>query len=352
LLSILFTGAFGLRTSSHTSKLQTQGAVAATAGAKPVFYVIVMGKLAYRHQVSLWLSSLRKLGGFKDEVVLVTDKPGCLAKTLAEAKLLGDKTHSDENVDIYGPGEGYSGNIHMMKRPSHHAIWKMKMEKTRAWLNVNAAAIPHKVSSIIYTDEDLVIGKDLTSFLDLVRGTEQERRTLGLFRDTGASAGQLHTGVVVMFPGEKTDACLSSWGKHLTANGKQQQLQGKRHAFKEVFDTDELREGILTEEEIEAMGPDQRALGATKACKSKGDEQAGIKIFPPEFFWFPTKKGLAEDTKAEFIHFTNTGRWKTISHKVIKEYLVRLGIPEHIDPMGNVQDTTCAQDGTLTAIQE
>merc|ERR1719217_1008881 len=52
--------------------------------AKPVFFAIIMGKLAYRHQVSLWLSSLRNLGQYKDEVVLVTDKPDCLAVTLKE----------------------------------------------------------------------------------------------------------------------------------------------------------------------------------------------------------------------------------------------------------------------------
>jgi len=347
LLSLLFAGAFGLRTSSHASKLQTQSAVAATAGAKPVFYVIVMGKLAYRHQISLWLSSLRKLGGYKDEVVLVTDKPECLAKTLGEAKLLGERIRSDDNVDIFAPGQGYSGNIHMMKRPSHKAIWRMKMEKTRAWENVKLAAVPHAVSSIIYTDEDLVIGKDLTEFVSIVRDTEKESRTLALFRDTGASKGQLHTGVVVIFPGEKTEACLVAWGKHLTQRGL-----GRAHRFKEVFDvdTDEL---ILTQEEMEAMGPDQKALGSTGACKSKnkGDD-AGIKILPKDFFWFPTKKGLEQDQKAEFVHFTNTGRWKTISHTLIKEYLVRLGVPEHIDPMGTVQDKTCVNDGTLTAIQD
>jgi len=337
-----------LRTSSHTTWHSSQaGEVAEGSGGKPVFYLIVMGKLAYRHQVSLWLTSLRKLGGFKDEVVLITDKPVCLAKTLEEAKLLGPKISSNENVEIYGPGAGFEGNLHFIKRPVVKDIYKMKMEKTRGWLNVKNAAIPHPVSSIIYTDEDVVIGKDLTNFVQMVRQTEKLKHTLGLFRDTGASAGELHTGVVVMFPGENTELCMQSWAKHLAKNGRQQKAEGKKHAFKEISE-DDLKEDQLTEEEMEVYGPDQRALGSTSLCKKK-DTHDGIKIFPAEYFMFPTKGSLKSDKKAEFVHFTNTGRMKIISHDLIKEYLIRLGIPAEIDPLGNVKDKTCATDGTLTA---
>jgi len=342
-----------LRTSSHTSWHSSAAGTVSSSGAdaKPVFYLIVMGKLAYRHQVSLWLTSLRKLGGFKDEVVLITDKPVCLAKTLEEAKLLGPKISSNENVEIYGPGAGFEGNLHFIKRPVVKDIYKMKMEKTRGWLNVKNAAIPHPVSSIIYTDEDVVIGKDLTNFVQMVRQTEKLKHTLGLFRDTGASAGELHTGVVVMFPGESTEQCMQSWAKHLAKNGRQQKAEGKKNAFKEVMDEEDLKEDMLTDEEMEAMGPDQRALGSTGLCKKKADHD-GIRIFPAEYFWFPTKGGLNQDKKAEFVHFTNTGRWKIISHDLIKKYLVRLGIPEEIDPLGSVKDKTCATDGTLPAKKE
>merc|ERR550537_1607192 len=73
------------------------------AESKPIFYAVIMGKLAYRHQASLWLTSLRMVGGWVGTAVMVTDKPDCLATTLGEAKLLGDKLSSSENVDIYGP---------------------------------------------------------------------------------------------------------------------------------------------------------------------------------------------------------------------------------------------------------
>merc|ERR1719161_37266 len=92
----------------------------------------------------------------------------------------------------------------------------MKQEKARGWLNVKVAELPYPASSIIYTDEDVVIGKDLTEFMKYVRSLEGLNHTLALFRDTGKSAGELHTGVVVMFPGAHTDECLQAWGKKLT----------------------------------------------------------------------------------------------------------------------------------------
>merc|ERR1719487_2911526 len=46
--------------------------------------------------------------------------------------------------------------------------------------------------------------------------------------------------------------------------------------------------------------------------------------------------------KAEFVHFTNTGRWKLISHQTISKYLHDIGIPKEINPMGHVKDKTCA----------
>merc|ERR1719171_2374017 len=62
----------------------------------------------------------------------------------------------------------------------------------------------------------MLIGQDLTSFISLVRQLELQGHTLALFKDTGGSKGELHTGVVVMFRGSITDQCLQAWGKKLT----------------------------------------------------------------------------------------------------------------------------------------
>merc|ERR1719272_1327853 len=92
----------------------------------------------------------------------------------------------------------------------------MKLEKARGFHNMEVASVPHPVSSIIYSDEDILFAKDVSSFVSRVRDLEAAGHTLALFRDTGAAAGELHTAVVVMFPGKGTDECLQAWGKQLT----------------------------------------------------------------------------------------------------------------------------------------
>jgi len=115
----------------------------------------------------------------------------------------------------------------------------------------------------------------------------------------------------------------------------------------------DIREGQLTSEEIVAMGPDQQALHATKQCKKTPDHD-GIKILPKNFFWLPTSGGMHKNKQYEFVHFTNTGRWQRISHETIKAYLLKIGIPEHIDPMGQVEDKTCAipEGGTIADVKK
>lgn len=110
----------------------------------------------------------------------------------------------------------------------------------------------------------------------------------------------------------------------------------------------DLEEGVMTEAEMESLGPDQSALGSTGECKTKKDENGivhdGIKILPKEFFWLPTSDGMKEGKAVEFVHVTNTHRWKHIPHNLIKTYIEQLGVPADIDPTGNVQDKTCAKE--------
>eukprot|EP00746_Dinoflagellata_sp_MGD_P155666 gnl/MRDRNA2_/MRDRNA2_85493_c1_seq1.p1 gnl/MRDRNA2_/MRDRNA2_85493_c1~~gnl/MRDRNA2_/MRDRNA2_85493_c1_seq1.p1 ORF type:complete len:454 (+),score=111.75 gnl/MRDRNA2_/MRDRNA2_85493_c1_seq1:100-1461(+) len=444
ILCLTLTGSLGLKVANNSPPETERGS--------QVFYAVVMGKLAYRHQVSLWLSSIRLLGKFTGEAVIATDKPVCLSRTLAEAQLLGDLVHSDDHVDIYAPNpEKYKdmGNIHIVKRPEARTINKMKLEKARAWANMGVARVPHKISSIIYTDEDIVIAKDLRSFLLQIRQLETQGHTLALFRDTGKSAGELHTGIVAIFPGAATNRCLREWGKKLTGLDVGPTLEGEDQLFEaddkrskaaervaamkrkaetakkwsdqaqyylKKYPKDEktieaakvrlqnledankalaeaqkaldavdasiaewskkvgitgkiapaLRanveetwadsiqesmdavmeagfEAMAAKLEMDSMGPDQQALGHTRICKRTPDGGIrGIKILPKPFFWLPTPGGLHKGKQVEFVHFTNTGRWKLISHGAIRKYLTEIGIPEEIDPTGRVKDKTCS----------
>eukprot|EP00746_Dinoflagellata_sp_MGD_P150696 gnl/MRDRNA2_/MRDRNA2_82515_c0_seq3.p1 gnl/MRDRNA2_/MRDRNA2_82515_c0~~gnl/MRDRNA2_/MRDRNA2_82515_c0_seq3.p1 ORF type:complete len:244 (+),score=56.31 gnl/MRDRNA2_/MRDRNA2_82515_c0_seq3:2-733(+) len=219
---------------------------------------------------------------------------------------------------------------------------------------MQVAEIPQPVTSIVYTDEDVAIGKPLGKFMEMVQNLETQNHTLALFRDTGAAAGELHTGVVVMFPGPYTDECLQAWGKKLTkveigsAEPELPKLSSEDavedaldNAEEDALDQDSnedaadtiFKENQLLDEERRAMGPDQRALGATKACK-KSDDHKGIKILPGRYFWLPTPEGLEQNQRSVFVHFTNTGRWKQIPHNTIKSYLKRIGVPKGINPTG------------------
>merc|ERR1719181_2737435 len=96
--------------------LQQQQDVAETnyalAHGKPVFYQIVMGSFPFRKQYKLWLGALREKGKYDGTIVMVTDKPGCIASGLGKDLLGGEKTYSDDDVDIY-PGTG-DGKIHIV----------------------------------------------------------------------------------------------------------------------------------------------------------------------------------------------------------------------------------------------
>lgn len=367
------------------------------AHGKAVFYAVVMGSYTRRHQVSLWLSSLRigKMGNWGGEAVIVTDKPKCLEKTLEEAGLIGTKISSDKHVDIFAPPEGMKGNLHVMKRPTVTSVLRMKLEKARAWINIGNAAIPGKVGMIVYTDEDVVIGKDVNNFVQQAKTFIPLKHTLALFRDIGKSAGELHTGIVVMYNNPHTVQCLREWGLRLTkidiyegqentrnavggplAALKNKTWEEKLSGGDKLADMDEFeREASLTDEsnmtltktdeseasntdESEAdtelqdlQGPDQQALGRTKPCMAAADHK-GIKILDAQYFWFPTPGGMAKAHTSEFIHFTNTARSITgrgektgkapgLSASNIAKYLRNIGVPENIDPQSNSHSQEC-----------
>jgi hypothetical protein len=298
--------------------------------------------------------SLRKLGAWEGEAIIVTDKPKCLEKTLQETKLMGHKIYGSEEVDIWSPHAGLKGNLHIVKRPHTGNINKMKLEKARGWINVRTAKIPYDVSMIVYTDEDIVIGRDVHHFVKEAEALIPNKHTLALFRDTGKSAGELHTGVVVMYNSQHPETCMQQWGKKLTGIDimapevpKATKLTNEGELGKE-FESGEGGEGTLTDveedtllkEEEVSMGPDQQALGKTKQCMAETGH-AGVFILPKQYFWFPTPGGMKKGRTAEFIHFTNTGRWKLFSSGDIRNYLTGIGVPAELDPMGHSSDEEC-----------
>lgn len=310
---------------------------------KRVFYAISMGSLASRHQMRLFVSSLKEVGHWKGDIVLITDKPSCLEKNLAP--LLGTKLATSKDADTFDL-DGESKLIFVKVADAKGDTRTMKIEKTKVWKNLKKAGIEYPVSSVVYMDSDIVVGKDLSEFMSYVHKLEKKDHSLALFRDTGATAGQLHTGVVVMFPNQANKRCLKAWGeaiaevravqradhsaKYTMARDPQYALNHKLRLMAKKAEVDSMQLDALT-------GPDQRALMGTKQCR-KAD---GIKIMDHKFFSLPTAKDLKSDDQPQFVHFTNTHRWHMISDVAKEEFFYgKLGLSKSLDALNN--EETCA----------
>lgn len=305
--------------------ISTEDSNHAVLNGKPVFYQIVMGSFPFRHQYKLWMASVRQVGKYDGTVVFVTDKPGCIARGLGEKFLGGAMTYSDKNVDIF-PGTG-KGKVHILKVKKPRSVRGIKMHKSKAWDNLAKAKIDHEVSSVLYTDTDVIIGKDLSSFMAYEKSLEKKEHTLALFPDIGGASWEgdgknaVHTGVVVMFPTKHSRACLKEWGESL--GGGSDDPKPIHHFSSSLLETEE-------QSELEkSTGVDQQALSNARSCKSRGD---GILRMPASYLALPDEKSMQVGKKAQFVHITNTARWGQISTETKKKYFHRwLQISDDVD---------------------
>lgn len=303
---------------------------AATNG-KPVFYQIVMGSFPLRRQYKLWMASLRQVGKYEGTVVFVTDKPGCISQGLGEKLLGGRMTYSDKNVDIY-PGVPGVGQVHILKVKKPRSVRGIKMHKSKAWQNMALAKIEHPVSSIVYTDTDVVIGKELNSFMAYEKSLEKKQHTLALFPDIGdanwegghdtdgPSGKAVHTGVVVMFPNKHSQACLKQWGEQV--GGGSDDPKPIHHFSNSLLETE-------IESEEGSAGVDQQALHHAPACRNGGD---GMKKMSTSYLLLPNEKSMQVGKTAQFVHITNTERWHEIKESTKNRFFKeKLQISDDID---------------------
>jgi len=301
----------------------------ALAHGKPVFYQIVMGSFPFRKQYKLWLGALRQVGKYDGTVVIVTDKPGCIENGLGKDMLGGKSEYSDDDVDIY-PGTG-NGKIHILKVFTPKSVLGIKMHKSKAWANIQKAKIEHPVSSIVYTDTDVVVAQDVNEWLKYEKSLEKKRYTLAVFPDLGQLedvSQNLHTGVVVMFPTARSQSCIKSWGRQL--GGGSDDPAPIHH-----FGSSLLQNGKIVQEGASKRrqrnlykGVDQQALIRAKECNAED----GILKMPEHYLSIPDAHMLQKGKTSLFMHITNTGRWKTI-HKDTKAHFFynHLGLSEEID---------------------
>jgi len=309
----------------------------------PVVNAVFMGDYGGRHQARLWLGSLRQVGKWQGTVMMVSDHPLCLANTLGEELLGGKMEHEDENVHIY-PGTGAGGRVHIAHGSAKTGLKKggsgagtqnkgFKMQKQLVWSHIEGSKFSHPVSAVIYTDEDIVFGKDLGEAIAAIRETEKGDYALSLFDDQGNSARkhELHTGVVVSYPTEKSKDCLATWMVNLNNYEPCKPSKGGKpckkmhYKLNEELDEADFEEKAKsfskvnagTDSDLESgmMGIDHRTLGRTKVC-AKG----GINKLEPKFLHMPTTESMNDGIGAEFVHVTNTYRAARITKESQEHY--------------------------------
>jgi len=319
----------------------------------PVFYSVFMGEYSGRHQARLWMSSLRKVGKWKGTIMMTTDKGECLANVLGEDLLGGKMEYSDDDVTIY-PGTGPTGRVHIVHGKSKHAGGglmgkEFKRQKQLVWNHTDEAQFNHEVSSVVYTDEDIVFGKDLTDAMKDIRETEKHHYTLSLFQDQGHSSGELHTGIVVSYPTNRSKACLAGWMKTLKhyvplgmrPKGPKSFSREIANATTESLETPEWKgfdnpkfDLLKTTANASATmeGIDQQSLGVTYKCNRH------INSLEPKFLKMPDKSSCEDGVGAEFVHFTNTYRAKGIPKPTQEKYFYdHLGLSRSLDVFGTTQ---------------
>jgi len=291
----------------------------ALAHGKPIFYQIVMGSFPMRKQYMLWLGALRQAGKYDGTVVMVTDKPGCIVNGLGKELLGGERTYSDENVDIY-PGTG-NGKLHILKVKTPQSVIGIKMHKSKAWANVNKAKVEHPVSSIVYTDTDVIVAQDINPWLSYAKGLEKKKLTLALFPDLGQIEDEtqnLHTGVVLMFPTLASQNCIKAWGRELGGGSDD---PAPIHHFSNG-------KSLLQSEKQKLKGVDQQALVRSTECRANG----GVLKMPSSYLSFPNTRQLQKGKTTLFMHITNTGQWKNIDDHVKENFFYnKVGLSRKLD---------------------
>merc|ERR1712100_642321 len=137
----------------------------------------------------------------------------------------------------------------------------MKQEKAKALENVQNIGL--QPSFVVHTDQDIVFAEDVNPVVNEVNQLEPGY-TMALFNDQGVSKGQLHTGIIFLFPGNTTNACLAQWGEKILTTAS----SSYKGFWEEHLD-----------DQDKFVGPDQKALAATAECQ-KGK---GIKILDPSY---------------------------------------------------------------------
>jgi len=252
---MLFGGANG--SDSDTAILDV---ALSSAGAPPViqaFVYISIGAMAKETMTDYSIATLRKLGGWKGSIYILTDKPSCFSSTIKSYDVIPLKVPASMSKNIM----------------------EIKSLKARMY-----EFLPIEVTSVIYLDVDIVLQKPVGHFLmDVGNSLKKMGGTfdVGAFPDArghyfGFCAGceKWHTGVLFVrrYDGQN---CLKEWGKLITSG---------------EFDTDQ-----------ESMD----------AAESRGYCKGTLTLAPSYLLFAKDYVAMALTSGHTFVHITAAGRLET-----------------------------------------
>eukprot|EP00747_Dinoflagellata_sp_TGD_P178599 gnl/TRDRNA2_/TRDRNA2_27806_c0_seq1.p1 gnl/TRDRNA2_/TRDRNA2_27806_c0~~gnl/TRDRNA2_/TRDRNA2_27806_c0_seq1.p1 ORF type:complete len:362 (+),score=23.01 gnl/TRDRNA2_/TRDRNA2_27806_c0_seq1:31-1116(+) len=326
----------------------------------PVFYTAAMLDYGKRNLIKVWMKSLRQLGGFKGPVIIITDNVRCVAAAL-EAIDPGDETiidkfHHKRNEYI---SLGNRTFIVESRQFSFDITGDLaKTQKQQVWDYITLLPIVAPTSAI-WLDLDIVVGKSLNTFLDHVAHLEKAKPNefyepknlqqgnltlvpnIALVEDH--LPGEVHTGMMVVFPHQTARVCMNAWRKTLLCVDAFGPFMGPllcRDAWNATLikplptpnATAELDAGKVS-------GDDQKALWNTAECKKKGGihimDRKELLKFPTEDYINAALHGSKKGAIREFTHFTFTGRmWTIRTRRILQFYYDVLHLPRDMDPFG------------------
>jgi hypothetical protein len=193
----LFTDDTAMKPPSSSMSLTSSSNSRRESPVDAVVY-IAMKSAAKSTLVDYSVTSLRKVGGWKGKVFLLTDQPSCFDNLLAT-----------------------QSGVEVVQVPSVSSIMEIKSLKAKVFEH-----IPASIESVLYIDVDIVVAKSMESFFNELHVQIGSRKDIdmGAFLDAkghfiGWCSGceKWHTGVLLMFR-QSGSKCLESWGSTILSS--------------------------------------------------------------------------------------------------------------------------------------
>lgn len=271
------------------------------------FFSVAFARNSMAHLTRTHIRSLRELGGFDGPIVIGTDMPGCLAKTLGPMVLgEGAQPVTKDNVAIFPDPKGASAtrtihiiDLHDTQYVRGPAAWpKMGYElvKTAARQLCSKAHLPTKLDIVIIIDSDIITTQPVLPFL---QSLSHVKTPMAVFHEKADSDQKFHCGFVVSLPG--SDKCLSQWEAEITGKwGTLSLLQGDgQYAF---IKTQCASEGLV------------EVMPSNLGTPSNHQEM---------FFGWPTPESCSADKAYTFMHLTQFRLEHKVSERVVQDFLDR-----------------------------